>query len=178
MVAIVGGLLVARFVSIASEQEGAQRLLEEARDRLSTARRREGGARDRLRGWYINDFFEYKVIRAIGDGEQDIRQLRKIGDDTPLTDHELTEAVKTIAGEFSVARDTLGQLVSEDTAQSTNPEWKDFKQSHTSLPETKWDEVWDIAYESIARPPQPEHRPLFGGLSSLTTTMRVMRNSL
>jgi hypothetical protein len=159
MVAIVGGLLVARFVTIASEQEGAQRLLDDARDRLSTARRREREARDGLRDWYINDFFEYKVIGAIGDGKQDIRELKKIGGETSLTDDELAETVEAIAGEFSVARRALSSLVSADTAAHVNPEWEEFKHSHASLPDTTWDEVWDIAYEGIVRPPRPVPRP-------------------
>jgi hypothetical protein len=159
MVAIVGGLLVARFVSIASEQDGAQRLLDNAQSRLTTARRREQEARNALRNWYIDRFFEYKVIQAIGGGERDLRELRKIGDDTPLTDAELAEAVKTIADEFEVARRTLRPLVPADTTDDVHPEWKDFKQSQQSLPETKWDEVWDITYEDIVRPPRPRPRP-------------------
>jgi hypothetical protein len=35
-----GGLLVARFVTITSEQEGAQELIDDAQGRLTTARRR------------------------------------------------------------------------------------------------------------------------------------------
>jgi hypothetical protein len=159
MVAIVGGLLVARFVSIDSEQEGAQRLVEDAQDRLSTARRRELTARDSLRAWYVDDFFSYKVIQAIGDGEQDVRNLRKIGDDTPLTDDELAEAIKAIVDEFAVARRTLPSLVAADTEDSVNPEWREFKQSHSSLPEITWDEAWDVAYEGIVRPPRPVPRP-------------------
>jgi hypothetical protein len=89
MVAIVGGLLVARFVTITSEQEGAQQLLNDTQGRLTTARRREQDARARLHNWDINDFFEAKVIRAIGDDVQDIRELRSIGSYTSLTDEEI-----------------------------------------------------------------------------------------
>jgi hypothetical protein len=59
MVAIVGGLLVARFVTIASEQEGAQRLLDDAEGRLATGRRREGKARDNLRNSDIEPFSSF-----------------------------------------------------------------------------------------------------------------------
>ncbi len=154
MVAIIGGLLVARFVTIASEQDGAQQLLNDALGRLTTARRREREARDDLRNWYISDFFEYKVIRAIGKGERDIRELRKIGDDTRLSNDELAEVTKTISDEFEVARRILQPLVSADTTDDLHPGWKDFRQSHSSLPETKWDEVWDIVYDDIVRPPR------------------------
>jgi hypothetical protein len=177
MVAIIGGLLVARFVSIASEQEGAQRLLEEAKGRLATARRREGEARGRLRSRYINDFFEYKVIRAIGDGEGSVPALRKVGGYTPLTDPEIAEVVKTIADEFEVAHRALRPLVTVDTEDDVHPEWGDFKHSHDSLPETKWDEVWDITYEGIVRPPQPAYysRALGFGTSSPMPSFSVSR---
>jgi hypothetical protein len=39
-VAIVGGLLVARFVSLDSEQRGAQHVLDDTEARLATARQR------------------------------------------------------------------------------------------------------------------------------------------
>jgi hypothetical protein len=44
MVAIVGGLLVARFVAIDGEQQGAQQLLNEAQGRSMTARQRRSCA--------------------------------------------------------------------------------------------------------------------------------------
>lgn len=170
MVAIVGGLLVARFVSIASEQEGAQRLLNNVQGRCTIARRRGQRARDNLHSWYINDFFEMKVIQAIGEGERSVPALRKIGGYTPLTDDELSETIQAIADEFEIARSTLDQLMSAD-ASDDYPEWEDFKHSHPSLPKTKWDEVWETTYENIVRPPQPAHPAMFGGLGSLIGTV-------
>lgn len=166
MVAIVGGLLVARFVTIASEQEGAQRLLEDAQDRLSAARRREQEAREQLHNWYIDDFFEAKVIQAIGDGEHDIHALRKRGSYSPLTDDELAVTIKEITDEFAVARSTLRELLAGSGDLGDQPEWGDFKHLHPSLPDASWDEVWEAAYEGIVRPPQPRaaSHGLFGGL--------------
>jgi hypothetical protein len=42
LVAIVGGLLVARFVSLDSEQRGSRKVLADTRERLESARRRAG----------------------------------------------------------------------------------------------------------------------------------------
>jgi hypothetical protein len=109
MVAIVGGLLVARYVAIASEQEGTDRLLSDVRARLARAVIQARGAQDLLRGWDVIDFFEAKIIHAIGEGEQDVHALRKIGD-PHLADEELTDVVQEITEEFTKARSTLPRL--------------------------------------------------------------------
>lgn len=71
MVAITGGLLVARFVSIASEQEGAELLVRAAKARLDRAKVRAALARNSVHLWNVFDFFDAKVIHAVGSGEQD-----------------------------------------------------------------------------------------------------------
>jgi hypothetical protein len=53
LVAIVGGLLVARFVSLDSEQQGAQRVLDDAEARLAIAWQRARDAADRLLRWDV-----------------------------------------------------------------------------------------------------------------------------
>ncbi|MFE2430596.1 hypothetical protein ACFXJ5_28100 [Streptomyces sp. NPDC059373] len=50
LVAIVGGLLVARFVTLSSEQEGAQRVLNDAMARRDVAKVRAEEARRNLLG--------------------------------------------------------------------------------------------------------------------------------
>jgi len=93
MVAIVSGLLVARFVSIASEQEGAERLLQDERYRLTTLRRQEQEARGSLLDWDVHEFFTSKIIGAIYEGERQVSELRKIGEYTLLADHGIGELV-------------------------------------------------------------------------------------
>jgi hypothetical protein len=51
LVAIVGGLLVARFVGLDSDQQSTIRVLTDADGRLRAARRREEEARTRLVRW-------------------------------------------------------------------------------------------------------------------------------
>jgi hypothetical protein len=169
MVAIVGGLLVARYVAIASEQEGADRLLSDVRMRLARAVIQARGAQDLLRGWNVIDFFEAKIVHAIGEGEQDVHAIRKIGDPTSLTDEELTDVVQEITEEFAKARSTLARLLAGSTGDDY-VEWEDFKRAHhAALPEVRpdrtWqDRVWQDAYEaallatesSEPQPPQPD----------------------
>jgi hypothetical protein len=158
MVAIIGGLLVARFVTIASQQDGAEELLRDAEGRLATARRREQAANKALQTWDIDDFFKAKVVRAIGDGERDISALREVGGYTSLTDEELTATVQTIEDEFMVARRTVQELLPDPSEDDDYPEWNDFKRAHASLPPTAWDSVWETAYEDHVRPPRPMAR--------------------
>jgi hypothetical protein len=166
MIAITGGLLVARFVTIASEQDGADKLVKNARERLKTARVRRHLAREALRLWNVKDFFDAKVIHAIGRGEQNLAALRQVGDPTPLTDEELARATQTIIGEFEQARSTL-QALRADREDDEFVEWEDFQRTHyDDLPETSWGDVWQDAYEAavLDESPEPEQsRSGWGG---------------
>ncbi len=170
MVAIVGGLLVARFVTIDSEQEGAQQLLDDARGRLDTARKRAKEVVGALYTWDVNDFFEAKVIRAIGAGEHDVSALRDIGGGTRLTDEAIAYVVQEIVTEFDKARRILGELITNDTEHTDDPTWKEFWRSYPTLTETTWDDVWETVYEDLVRPPRPSN-PLMGDLGFPETTM-------
>ena len=157
LVAIVGGLLVARFVTLDTEQQGAQQLLDEAQGRLTTARRRAQEATDSLRSWEINDFFDQEVVEAIGSGERDVRELRKIGHYSSLTNEDLAEVVQTVADEFGRARRGLRELRVGDS-DAPQVDWQEFKRMWSDAPETSWDEVWETAYNELAgsaQAPQP-----------------------
>lgn len=79
LVAIVGGLLVTRFVGLDSDQQASRKLLADAADRLAIARRRAEAAQQDLLGWRAQDFLdEDDVAAAIADGHTDIRELRKL----------------------------------------------------------------------------------------------------
>ena len=169
MVAIVGGLLVARYVAIASEQEGTDRLLSDVRARLARAVIKAQGARDLLRDWSVIEFFGAKVIHAIGEGEQDIHALRKIGDPTLLTDDELTKVVQEVTAAFAEAGSTLPRLLADSTGDGYI-EWEDFKHAHRAVlpevqPDRTWQNLaWQDAYETALlgtepaepQPPQPD----------------------
>jgi hypothetical protein len=158
MVAIVGGLLVARFVTIDGEQEGAKRQISDLRIRLSRARGREQTARRYLHRWKVGDFFDSKVIHAIGGGERDAGALREVGDGTSLTDEQLAVVVQQIIDEFEKARPIIQALLT-DQARDDFVEWEDFQLAHRAeLPETEWEEVWQDAYETaFLEPDPPQH---------------------
>jgi hypothetical protein len=69
LVAIIGGLLIARFVGLDSDQR-ANRMARDAVDgRLTTARERATDAHNRLLWWQARDFLaDGQVLRAIGKG--------------------------------------------------------------------------------------------------------------
>jgi hypothetical protein len=160
MVAIVGGLLVARFVTIDSEQQGAQQLLDDARNRLATAQKREQEAKDNLYRWDVRYFFDDKVIEAIGDGERDVSALSELGGYTSLTDEQLAEVVQTIATEFDTAQRVLEGLL-PNIEGDTFPEWDELKRSkREQLPDMEWEHVWEVTYDKLTTPPQPPWNPV------------------
>ena len=160
LVAIVGGLLVARFVTLTSEREGVQKLIEEADSRLTTARNREEAARRRLYRWDVREFFGYGVLYDIRNGRRDVRELRADHGYTPLTDDEMEEAIASIVDEFSRAHTTLSQLVAAENG-GYYPEWDEFRLSQPQLPVAQWDHVWDIEYEALVRPPKRVEQPSY-----------------
>jgi hypothetical protein len=159
-VAIIGGLLVARYVTLDSEQQGAQHLLDDANARLKTARKRAKQARQNLYSWDVNSFFRFPVIAAIGRGEQDLDNLRDIGYSTRLSDEHLRHNVEEIRAEFDKARGVLPGLVMP-APDGDDQRWEDFQRAQRDvLPETLWDDVWKIVHdELLAPPPKPRSVP-------------------
>jgi hypothetical protein len=154
LVAIIGGLLVARFVTITSEQESGQQLIDDAQGRLATAREREKVANDTFVDWEINNFFENAVISDICDGERDIEALRdRARSYTNLTDHELTEVVQNIAHEFDAAKSLLRPLVVSVEGGDEPSSWDEFRKSIPTKIETNWELVWELSYEEVFRSP-------------------------
>jgi hypothetical protein len=157
MVAIVGGLLVARFVTLISEREGAQQVLDDAKERLSTAHKRAKETEERLVNWDVGDFFDRQVLHAIGDGTKDMRELRAINGSARLPDEKIASVVSEVAAEFETARNALPGFIQStpEGARVTHAGWEDFKAKTSGLPETSWDEVWEIVYIDLLTPPQP-----------------------
>ncbi len=173
--AIVGGLLVARFVTIQSEQDGAQQLLDDAKERLATAQRRQQEAESRLYNWDVNDFFDRDVIRAINNGKQETADLRDVGGYTPLTNEQLADVTQIIVSEFETARRALKELLPQAEAASY-PGWEEFRRSQAKLPETSWEEIWGMVYTDLITPPQPPWNPyqLHGMTPADVESMRAL----
>jgi hypothetical protein len=81
LAAIVGGLLVARFVSIDSDQRTSRKVLADARERLEAARARAAAAWQEILDWDADDFFwSSRVAKAIADGVTAPQDLMRIAD--------------------------------------------------------------------------------------------------
>jgi hypothetical protein len=107
LVAIIGGLLVGRFVSIDSEQQGSQKLLDDASGRLDRARERAEEARKELRRRRCHDFLGHPfVLDHIDRKKTDPEGLRGLAA-TGLTDDELKHLVSEVQAEFKRAREAL-----------------------------------------------------------------------
>jgi hypothetical protein len=80
LVAIVGGLLVARFVTLDSEQQGAQRILDDAEARLAVARQRSQEDSEQLLRWDARQLLnDREVLTAINEGTEELAELRRRG---------------------------------------------------------------------------------------------------
>ena len=149
-VAIIGGLLVARFVALDSEQQGAQQSLDNAEGRLDRAGNRTDGARLRLRQWDLEDFLNKEVIESIGQCNTDISELRRIRPSS-LSDDDLTQGVQATADEFARARTTLREMHVGD-ADAPEDSWQVFKRTWTDAPKLLSDEVWEMVYDELVPP--------------------------
>jgi hypothetical protein len=112
----------------------------------------------------VNEFFDFGVLTDVQKGKRDLAELRLMHRYTPLTDDEMAEALTSIVEEFGRAHSTLTPLVSGDDS-GRPPEWEEFKLLHPQLPTTNWDEVWDIEYGRLVRPPKEVQQSSFLGMS-------------
>jgi hypothetical protein len=157
IVAIVGGLLVARFVTLDSAQEGADRRVAELETRLEHA---TGDARVAARqlldhdlDYALDDEVVYEaLIRSYNEDQSENPQavvamtfLRELTDLDGFTDSEVEPAIRQIAAEMTAALSHLRDLVPEQEEQER---WRGFKRGrHLSVGN---ESVWLAAYEFIS----------------------------
>ena len=126
LVAIVGGLLVARFVGLDSDQQTSRKLLADASDRLAIARRRADAARQDLIRWRAQDFLdEEDVAGAIADGQTDIGELRKLAR-TRLTDDELRSVISQAAEDIAALQGWLSPEAVRERIRDAEYRWQNF----------------------------------------------------
>jgi hypothetical protein len=144
LVAIIGGLLVARFVGLDTDERGNRRVLVDAAERLAAARRRAADARYNLLAWEARGFLnDSDVLDAIGQGISDPEALRRL-EDCPLSDQELRPFVAEVVEEFSVARQLLAGYV-----PAPDEDWERFRRATSSLPQIRWPWVWEKVFGEI-----------------------------
>jgi hypothetical protein len=156
LVAIVGGLLVARYVGLDSVQQGADQVLNDAMDRLKTARDRAGTAANKLLRFEASDFLgDSQVLNDIHAGITDLATLRVTGGYTPMSDEELQPFVDALVKEFATARSTLDATIPlfheiPEPDKRTYTEWRLFYPALASkLPPDLDDQVWKRAFEDV-----------------------------
>ena len=173
LVAIIGGLLVARFVSLDSDQRGSRKVLADAADRLRVARDRARSAwQDVLRREAGEFFGSRSVAKAVvNEGVTSADELMQVAT-WRYTSTELAPFAAEVAGEVSWAREGLSGRIG-------NPDirWPDFRRTHPDLPEIRWPRVWEIVYDGMARKLAKEEearrRAEAGSFKSMATALAL-----
>lgn len=146
LVAIVGGLLVARFVGLDADQQTNRRVLVTAAARLASARRRADDARQSLVRWDAVDFFSKPdVLDAISQGVSDPAEIRRL-EACYLDEQDLQQTITAVASEFARAREVLPGRISVD-----DYDWTTFQKSASDLPQSAWPMVWEHVFEEIIK---------------------------
>jgi hypothetical protein len=144
LVAIVGGLLVARFVGLDSDQLTSRKLLADAQDRLAIATRRAASARQSLIRWRAQDFLEDRdVAAALAAGQTDIAELRKLAL-TPLSDDDLRTVTSQAAEDVTSFRAWLSQNPIPERIRAAEYQWREFRPLSDDMPA--------LNYPQLARP--------------------------
>jgi len=123
LVAIIGGLLVARFVGLDSDERTNRRVVMDAAARLGSARRRVREAHASLQYWQARDFLDApKVVEAIGRGVSELDELRRFAK-SPLSDSELQPFVSEVVDEFARVRRLFSGGQGSDVEVATLGRW-------------------------------------------------------
>lgn len=155
LVAIVGGLLVARFVGLDSEQQGAQRQLNDADARLRIARKRRDEAQLQLDRHDAQEFLDDpNVLDALLAGETTLDGLRRHSEPVTLTDDQLRPLVDQVRAELRAAYDTIQRVLPRDTTipadeWAPHREWQDFVRSFSGVPNTEYSTIWHHALNAV-----------------------------
>ena len=133
LVAIIGGLLVARFVGLDNDQRVSRKVPADARERLDTANGRAGTAAEDLLEWDARAFFRSTpVLAAIDRGVSTTRDLIRLRD-WRHSEGDLEPFVAEVTEELSRARVVLPGLVT-----APDSEWDVFRRTAVGLPDIQW----------------------------------------
>jgi len=152
LVSIVGGLLVARFVGLDSEQQGAQRLVEDTEARLVVARQRAANAKMEVMRRDARDFLEDpRVLAAIKEGTTNLGSLRELAD-SEMEDADLGPVLDEVVEEFARARayfEAHPLSATEDLLDGMG-QWYRVRRVLPDLPEVRWDGAWSLVFDQAA----------------------------
>ncbi len=130
LIAIVGGLLVSRYVALHAEQQGARRRADDLARRKEEARSQLADAERELDLYFIDDFLDdhdvfEAILREQGEATLDDVLAAKDTDARDLNHALLEEQFAALQNEFLLAVHTLRPIVPEGR---DHEEWLDFKQ--------------------------------------------------
>ena len=147
LVAIIGGLLVARFISLDSDQRSSRQILAAAGDRLEVAQDRARAAWRAILRWHAEGFFaDPEIIEAVVDkGVVSPAELMRMAS-WPHDPDELAPFVTEVTEEAGRAREAITPRIRSDDVF-----WDGFRRRCPDLPEVRWPRVWEHVYDSIAR---------------------------
>ncbi|SED64007.1 hypothetical protein SAMN04489727_8695 [Amycolatopsis tolypomycina] len=156
LVAIVGGLLVNRFVGIDSEQQGAQALLDQAEERLRIADVRAKAAQEVWESFEAAEFLdEPDVLDALRRGARDVTQLdRELLARTPLTAEQVQHYLQEAAAEFALAQQQLDESI-KPASELTAEQWRSVTWANAdgelddALPLPRWPRVREAAFDAV-----------------------------
>jgi hypothetical protein len=145
LAAIIGGLLVARFVSLDSDQRGSRKVVTDARARLEAARdRSESATLDVVKHDAEAFFRDDGVLREIESGTTDADVLVR----GRLWEHSMASLqsyVSEVAEEFARARKAFsGRGIAPEST------WREFRRLTPELPEIRWPAVWERLHDRFA----------------------------
>jgi hypothetical protein len=149
MIAIVGGLLVSRYVSLHAEQQGARRRVEDLSRREEEASVALASARERLDAYYVDDVLDdddvlEEILRKeLKPTARDILDAIDYDGDE-LNSDILNAQIEVIASEMATAIGVLLELVPEDGGDD---EWATFRRKHGINVERR--NVWEWVYGRI-----------------------------
>jgi hypothetical protein len=154
LVAIIGGLIIARLVGLDSDEKTNSRGRAAVQVRLDQARQRYAAAAESLDDWDASELLDSReILTAIGEGKTDPQLLRRMSrNDCPLDGDQLLPRIAARAAEFSAAREFFVQHppTSGDVAQGFDG-WDYYRQRITDLPIMRWQQIWKSSYREAAR---------------------------
>lgn len=151
LIAIVGGLLVSRYVTLHAEQQGAQRRLDDINRRLTASKEEQAAA---VREWNVylaEDLLEdervYEEIRK-QQFEPTVRDvLEALDHDGDNLNHRiLGERLTALADELRRAFSMMSDLIPQTTRHAS---WSGFRRNHAFEIDQK--DAWEWAYDRICR---------------------------
>lgn len=148
LVAIVGGLLVARFVGLDSDQQTSIKLIGDASDRLDIARRRAEAAWESLVRWRAQDFLDdTDVAAALAQGETDAATLRALSR-TRLTDDELGIVISQAAADIAKLEEWMAEDAVSAHIRDADYRWHDFQRD--DMPQLSYPQLAVSVFETFA----------------------------